>query len=977
MQFLNLIPSHNAPLPLSTDLAQANLAFAALTGTPAADALNAALVDDKGRTLLEGAFDGSPYLARAAERAPQAFMDCLNLGPDAAFVQVITTLESIASASRQSCAMSKLRQAKLGGALIIGLADLANIWTLEQVTSAVSKLARSSVDAALGWLLADAAKRNVFLTDDPSGETLLRHGGLIVLGMGKLGAEELNYSSDIDLIVLFDPEKIEAKSPDRLQHEMVRLTRGLVRMLEELTRDGYVFRTDLRLRPDPASTPMALSVDAAEVYYESAGQNWERAAMIKARPIAGDLDAGAAFMRGLRPFVWRRSLDFNAIRDIQSIKRQIDRKQGGEPPSAFGHNVKLGRGGIREIEFFAQTQQLIWGGRDTSLRDCGTLPALEALMQAGHVTMDVHADLKSAYRKLRTIEHRLQMVDDRQTHTTPEVDEANTFARFAGYETKEAFASDLVQTLQTVESHYANLFADEEDLGGGRALSFTGADHHPETLATLTEMGFQDTERVAETIKGWHHGRIRAMRTGRAREILTELTPDLLGRFGSAPDADVAFNAFAEFLAGLPSGVQIFSLFEANRGLLDFLARVLCRSPYLATHISEHPHVLDAVLTDEFMAAPGDKESLRKDLCCDLGDAIDFQDVLDGARRWLSEIRLRLSVQTLEARLLPVVAAGILSDAADVVAAKMLIGVQAEFEAAHGMIEGGAYGVLAYGKWGSRELTIGSDLDLVAIYSAPEGAESNGARSLAPAVFYARLTQRLITALSAQTGEGCLFEVDMRLRPTGDDGPVATHIDALTRYLTEDAWTWELMALTRARFIAGDTALAKQFDDMRAEMMAKPRERVAHLADVANMRSRINSAKVTAGPWDVKLRQGGMVDAEFIGQGLALLNGREPCIQAARAPAEIFAALNTLGVINDDLAAVMTQAALLWLSCQWVMRLLGPIDSEDADPTDERLKAEMAVALGYWDISAMELARDTLAAAVSAAYVEIYSGMNE
>jgi glutamate-ammonia-ligase adenylyltransferase len=976
MQFLNLIPSDGTSLPLPTDLAQANLAFAALAETPAADALNAAIADDKGRALLEGAFDGSPYLARAAEKAPQAFIDCLNIGPDAAFAEVITTLESVASASSQPAAMATLRQAKLGGALIIGLADLASIWTLEQVTGAVSELARRSVDAALGWLLADAAKRNVFLTDDPTGETLLRHGGLIVLGMGKLGAEELNYSSDIDLIVLFDPEKIEAKRPDRLQHEMVRLTRGLVTMMEELTRDGYVFRTDLRLRPDPASTPMALSVDAAEVYYESAGQNWERAAMIKARPIAGDLAAGAAFMKGLRPFVWRRSLDFNAIRDIQSIKRQIDRKQGGEPPSAFDQNVKLGRGGIREIEFFAQTQQLIWGGRDTSLRDCGTLPALKALVQAGHVTAAVQADLKAAYIKLRTIEHRLQMVDDRQTHMTPEADEAYAFARFAGYETTEVFASDLVQTLQTVESHYADLFADEEDLGGGRALSFTGADHHPDTLATLTEMGFEDAKRVAETIKGWHHGRIRAMRTGRAREILTELTPDLLARFGAAPDADVAFNAFAEFLAGLPSGVQIFSLFEANRGLLDFLARVLCRSPYLATHISEHPHVLDAVLRDEFMAPPGDKDSLREDLSFDLGDAIDFQDVLDGARRWLSEIRLRLSVQTLETRLAPITAAGILSDAADVVAERMLVGVQAEFEATHGLIEGGSYGVLAYGKWGSRELTIGSDLDLVAIYEAPDGVESDGARSLAPAVYYMRLTQRLITALTAQTGEGRLFEVDMRLRPTGDDGPIATHINSLARYLTEDAWTWELMALTRARFTAGDSALAERFDAVRGEMMAKTRERAVHLSDVASMRSRIESAKGAGGPWDVKLRQGGMVDAEFIGQGLALLYGGDPSIRAARAPAETFAALNVLGGMGDDRAAVLSDAASFWLSCQWVMRLLGPIGSEEADPADDRLKAEMAAALGYDDVSAMEVARDTLAAAVSAAYLEIYSGAN-
>ena len=245
---------------------------------------------------------------------------------------------------------------------------------------------------------------------------------------------------------------------------------------------------------------------------------------------------------------------------------------------------------------------------------------------------------------------------------------------------------------------------------------------------------------------------------------------------------------------------------------------------------------------------------------------------------------------------------------------------------------------------------------------------------MAPAVYYMRLTQRLITALTAQTGEGCLFEVDMRLRPTGDDGPIATHIDALARYLTEDAWTWELMALTRARFTAGDSALAERFDAVRGEMMAKPRERAVHLSDVASMRSRIESAKGAGGPWDVKLRQGGMVDAEFIGQGLALLNGGDPSIQAARAPAEMFAALNALGGMDDGRAAVLIDAASFWLSCQWVMRLLGPIGSEEADPADDRLKAEMAAVLGYDGTSAMEFARDTLAAAVSAAYLEIYSG---
>lgn len=969
MKFLDLIPLSSHAPPLSSDVDRARLTYEALADSSASESLAAMLDDPRGRAFLDGAFDGSPYLCRAAEKSSDSLDQLFREGPDAAFDAVMRMLDGVADAGAQPVAMSLLRKTKLSAAMIIGLSDLAGIWSLDRVTGAVSALARAATDSALAWLLRDAVTRKIFVAGEQSSNDLLRSSGLIILGMGKLGADELNYSSDIDLIFLFDPEKIEARRPDRLQHEMVRLARGLVTMLEELTRDGYVFRTDLRLRPDPASTPMALSIAAAETYYESAGQNWERAAMIKARPIAGDLEAGAEFLRSLRPFIWRRSLDFNAIRDIQSIKRQIDRKQGGEPPSAFDHNVKLGRGGIREIEFFAQTQQLIWGGRDASLRSPRTLDAIAALVAAGHVTVDVAEDMTIAYEKLRTLEHRLQMVDDRQTHQTPDADDAYGFARFAGYETVEAFRDDLVATLETVEDHYAELFAEEEGLGGGRALSFTGADDHPDTLATIEAMGFKDPKGVADTVRGWHHGRIRAVRTARAREILTELTPDLLARFGAAPAPDAAFSAFAKFLAGLPAGVQVFSLFEANRGLLDFLARNLGRSPYLADHINQHPNVLDAVLTDAFMQPLGTESDLSEDLAFDLGDAVDFQDVLDGTRRWLSEIRLRLAVQTLEARMQPVEAAKALSYAADVVADRILTAVTSEFEATHGILPGGQYAVLAYGKWGSRELTIGSDLDLVAVYDAPDDAQSDGARSLGPAVYYMRLTQRLITALSIQTGEGRLFEIDMRLRPSGDDGPIAVHLGALSQYVRSDAWTWEKMALTRARCAIGATELCRQFESLRREVLSLPKEKVAHLQAVADMRRRIEASKTANGLWDVKLCAGGMVDAEFIAQGLAVLYGANEAVAAARAPADQFTALAEAGGLSVESAALLSNAAHFWLSAQWIVRLLG---LSDEILGTEQTRQTIASALGYADYAALEAARDSMAATVQKAYETVF-----
>lgn len=988
MQFLDLIVSYGHAAPLPNDMEQAQLAFAALSDTSARATLEAVLADPRGKALLEGAFDGSPYLGRLAASAPNVFQHLFEAGPDIAFARVIDGLEDVGDRAAQDAAMGALRQAKRGAALIIGLSDLAGVWPLERVTAALSELARAAVDAALIWLLADAGRRNVLIASDEPPAALLQNSGIIILGMGKLGAEELNYSSDIDLIILFDPEKIPARRPDRIQQEMVRLSRGLVQMLEELTRDGYVFRTDLRLRPDPASTPLALSILAAEVYYESAGQNWERAAMIKARPIAGDIEAGQAFMARLRPFVWRRSLDFNAIKDIQSIKRQIDRKQGGEPPSAYSHNVKLGRGGIREIEFFAQTQQLIWGGRDASLRGNQTLRALSALVEAGHVEGRVAQDLTAAYCKLRTIEHRLQMVDDRQTHDTPAEGQAHAFARFAGYADRAEFADDLMATLGTVETHYAALFFEEEGLGGGRALSFTGVDDHPDTLATIQEMGFEAPAQVAAIIRGWHHGRVRAMRTARAREILTELTPDLLARFGAAHRPDKAFAAFANFLEGLPAGVQIFSLFMANRGLLDFLARILSRSDYLARHINQHPHVLDAVLTDEFMRPPGDRQALEADLALEMGDAADFQDVLDGARRWISELRLRLGVQTLEARLTPIAAAQILADAADVAAERMLAGATAEFETAHGKMPGGAYGIVAYGKWGSRELTIGSDLDLVALYDAPEDALSDGQRPLPPAVYYIRLTQRLLTALTTLTGEGRLFEVDVRLRPSGDDGPIATHISALTRYLDKDAWTWELMALSRARYAFGDTSLGDGFMALRARLMAQSRLRAGHLKRVMAMRSRIAEAKGAGGPWSVKLRRGGMVDVEFIAQGLALLHGEAQGILGARSPADQLSALAAVSaetaIISDAAMANLAEAARFWLSAQWGLRLLGydddadtlePTGGDKGDFTADDARAIFASAVGYGNYTELRTARESAAAAVSHAYDAVFGAI--
>ena len=470
--------------------------------------------------LLEGVFGNSPFLGRLALRQPESLARLLTAGQDAALRDAIVRAENIASLDQEAEAMAELRGAKRQAALAIAMADIAGRWSLEQVTTALTRFADAAVKGALRFLLRPTAARHGMSEQD--GAALEAQCGLTVLAMGKYGAHELNYSSDIDLIVFYDSRFPYAKRGDT-RGAAVDIVRGLVKLLAEITSDGYVFRTDLRLRPDASATQVAISLDAAEAYYESLGQNWERAAMIKARPCAGDPETGKSFQTAIAPFVWRRHLDYAAIEDIHSIKRQIHAHGGHGEIKVAGHNIKLGRGGIREIEFFAQTQQLILGGRNPSLRAAATLDALKALTVAGVIAPEAAAELGACYRALRALEHRLQMIEDEQTHTLPKSEEGLAhIACFMGYEDVAQFSAALTRTMETVQDHYARLFQREADLADVHGnLVFTGVEDDPETLETLRAMGFGAPSQVAAAIRGWHHGRIPAMRSARARELLT------------------------------------------------------------------------------------------------------------------------------------------------------------------------------------------------------------------------------------------------------------------------------------------------------------------------------------------------------------------------------------------------------------------------------------------------------------------------
>jgi len=894
------------------------------------DALSAAdrlLADVEIGGLLAAVFGNSPFLALMLELEPVWAIGLMQDGPDAALQRILGDVDvAKARGLAGEDPGAALRRGKRRLALATALADIAGVWALEAVTGALTRYAEAALDAALAFLLTDAAKRGVIAPSN--GADPIERCGLIVLGMGKLGAGELNYSSDIDLVVLYDPERLRTPTPEARAREAVRLVRGLVRLMADRTREGYVFRTDLRLRPDPGATAVAISVIAAEEYYETLGQNWERAAFIKARPVAGDREAGAAFLRWLRPFIWRKHLDFAAIQDIHSIKRQINAHRGGARIALAGHNVKLGRGGIREIEFFAQTQQLIWGGRIPSVRQIATVDALMALARAGKIDPATADDLSQCYRFLRRVEHRLQMIDDAQTHSLPEEpDRLAALAIFLGYANTASFGEEMLATLRRVEGHYALLFEDApalalaDDLGGN--LVFTGAEADPDTLATLERLGFGNAQAVDTAVRGWHHGRCRAMRSVRARELLTELMPHLLKALAAKPDADAAFLAFDRFLVGLPAGVQLFAMFHANPQLLGLVTDILGVAPALADHLARRPSVLESVLSaPDFFLPPPPLAALSAELDEALGHARDAEDRLDVARRWANDRRFQVGVQSLKDLIDTRTATEAWSRVAEASLIGLLPWVEDEFAETHGRIEGCGIAVIGMGKLGGREMTVTSDLDLIFVYaSPPDGAVSDGRRPLAAPQYFARLSQRLIAALTAPTSEGRLYEVDMRLRPSGKAGPIAVSTSAFARYQRQDAWVWEQMALTRARVVAGPPALVREIEGLIRSVLTRPRNGSALVIEVAEMRAKMAEEHRTRSLWEPKHLRGGLVDIEFIAQYLQLLHAhRVPGILSPNTH-DALARLRAAGLVSVACADELIEALGLWQAVQSRIRL--------------------------------------------------------
>ena len=883
----------------------------------------AALVPDVAPELLDlikGAASTAPYLLELLEKEADWLMQSV-AAPDDAVRQVIAD----AAGFDANAVSTGLRQGKRRVALMAALADLGGAWTLGQVTGALTDYADAACDAALRAGLAAQIKRGKLpgMTED----NLHDAAGMVVLAMGKMGAHELNYSSDIDLICLFDETRFERDDFHDARTAFVRATRTMSGLLNDLTGDGYVFRTDLRLRPDPAVTPVCMAMEAAERYYESLGRTWERAAYIKARPCAGDLGAGNRFLNTLRPFVWRRHLDFAAIQDAHDMRLAIREHKGlGGAITLPGHNMKLGRGGIREIEFFTQTRQLIAGGRDADLRVRGTCDGLAVLTQKGWVPEDVATTLTDHYRMHRTIEHRLQMVRDAQTHTLPQTD--------AGFDRLACMMDMNTDTLQ--DDIHARLNAVHELTEG-----FFAASRGPVDTKDTAPHEF-DTQ----VLDRWPS--YPALRSERGAEIFERLKPDLLARLATSAKPDEALQAFDGFLAGLPAGVQLFSLLKANPQLADLLIDIVSASPALAQHLSRNAAVFDAVIGGDFFSDWPGQEGLTTMLSDRLAAEPDYEARLDGTRRWAREWHFRIGVHLLRGLTDAVTAGKQYADLARAVLRALWPVVVDQFATRHGPPPGRGAVILGMGSLGAGRLTATSDLDMLVIYD-PDGVEmSDGKRSLASRVYYARLTQAMITAMTAPMSQGRLYEVDMRLRPSGNKGPVATSLASFESYQKNEAWVWEHLALTRGQVIAGPTALADDVETMRQGVLALGQDHAKILGDVADMRIRIAAAKAPYSVWDAKIGAGRLQDIELLAQAGALIAG-----QAARDIPTGLAAAHMAGVLSDtDLAVLKTAYGACW-TVLCAARLLSP-DPIDSATLGQSGGAFLCRSLGSDSLTALE-----------------------
>ena len=867
----------------------------------------------------------APFLRQAMERRPEILATIRTGDLAAALAQAREPADEPAQVAR---ALRRERQAL---ALIVAVGDLAGLMPFETVVATLSTFADRALDLAIRTALAERAP-----DEEPR--------GFAALALGKHGSHELNYSSDIDPILIFDPDTLPRRAREEPVEAAVRIARRVVELLQSRDGDGYVLRVDLRLRPSPEATPLALPFEAALAYYESSALPWERAAFIRARAAAGDVALGRRFLEAIRPFVWRRAVDYGALKEVRAISRRIRDHHAQGQRLGPGFDLKKGRGGIREVEFFAQIHQLIHGGREPALRTPATLDALAALAAAGRIGAAEAVELATAYRLYRTIEHRLQMVEDKQTHSLPRDAAAlGNVAALHGLADGESLIALLRPHVARVGAVYDSL--DAERPGG---LSQDG-----DLLeASLSAAGFADAAAARARIEGWRAGRMRALRTPAAMEALEAVLPRLVAALGQAPDPNGALNRFDDIVARLPSAINLFRLLEARPALARTVADVLAHAPTLAEALARRPALLDGLIDATAFDPPGPVDTLIAEFAAgETGD--DYEALLDRTRQHVGERRFALGVQLIERASHPADVAQGYARVAEAAIGALGEATVAEFARAHGRVPGGELVVLALGRLGGAALTHASDLDLVYLFTGDHLAESDGRKPLGATQYFNRLGQRLTGALSVATASGPLYEVDTRLRPSGGQGLLAVSTESFALYQAESAWTWEHMALTRARPVFGSAAARAEVQRIIDTILRRPRDRITLLADAVKMRGDMARHKPAAGPFDVKLIDGGLVDCEFAVHVTQLATGMglDPQLRVA------LAALAAAGLVAPGLP----DAYALLLRMLVTMRLVSPGSAEP--PAQSRALVARACGVADWQalVSAYGMARAVVA----------------
>jgi len=910
-------------------------ALAAPRGKSPGDGLQKLLKLGENKALVTSLAGNSDYLAQLMIKNPLFLEKLLTRPPGELFDRILEkTRLNCAGAKSRDEVMATLRKLKGNAALLIAAMDISGAWTLAETTAALSRLADLALQLSLSQLLAEAMHKGdlPWPAGKPEKPTpaLMKDCGFVVLSLGKLGARALNYSSDVDLILLYDQAKVDYRGKHTARHFFAKLAQSLVTCMQERTADGYVFRVDLRLRPDPGTTPPAVSFAAAETYYQSMAETWERAAMIKARISAGDITAGEDFLHRIRHFVWRRHIDFAAVQDIHAIKDRIFQHYGHRNISLYGHNIKVGEGGIRSVEFFCQIHQLIAGGRNTSLRIPGTRAALKALKDARVIDLTTAGQMSAAYEFLRTLEHRLQMINDEQTQTLPKDERGmQHLATFMGYEDLEVFKTRVLANLSIVKRHYDNLPGVEDE----EALPAFMKD--PEALERrLFSWGF--SEGAVETIAKWRQGTYKALRSPRARKIFTSLLPELLENFSRGANPDQILSHFDDFLSKLPSGVQILSLFQNNPWVFQLIGKIVTTAPYLAEELARRPDLLDFVLDPTFFDPPGGKKQLEISLQTALADTRGYEEILEASRKWLNEMRFQIGIQLLEGLISVKEAGNYRANLAEVVLGALLPEVKADFASRNGTVAKSQMAVIALGSFGGRELTQGSDLDLVLLYEAPGDARSKKGKGLPASQYYIRLGQHFLTALSAMMGAGKLYDIDLRLRPSGRWGPLVVTLEAFLDYQKSSAWSFEHMALTRARVVAGGAKFKSGIEAALSEILTMKRTPAKLARQMDEVRQKYFEEMGSANIWSVRQVRGGLIDAEYVLQFHLLKEGhKHPAIfdsdfnQATRNLVDIKA-------LDPDAAKTLMDAHDLYLEIHGLLRLC-----HAENPTDESLTADL------------------------------------